>query len=191
MKKNYLFAVVTIVIMSSFLFYAYEEGITGKTLKSSEPGCICHAETQSSDVNVIIDGPNELAVGQTAAYSVRISGGLLVRGGTNVAVSLGSLQAGDGMQKISGELTHTFPKLPQDNEVVFEFNYTAPLQPTTITMYANGNSVNFSGTEIGDAWNYAQNKSITIKTIAGQNDNVEESNFYLAQNYPNPFNPTT
>jgi len=190
-KKKSLVSFSIIIIMISFLFYAYEDGITGKTLKGAEPGCTCHSETQSSEVNVTIIGPDEVAVGETAAYTVRITGGVLIRGGTNIAASAGNLQPGEGLQKISGELTHIFPKQPEGNEVVFEFFYTAPATPTTITLYANGNSVNFNGTENGDSWNFAENKIITINTVAGLQDNIEAKSFYLSQNYPNPFNPGT
>jgi len=190
-NKKSLVSFSLIIAISSFLFYAYEDGITGKTLKSSEPGCLCHSEIPSSQVTVTIEGPNELATGETASYTVRISGGPLVMGGTNISASAGNLQAGEGLQKIGGELTHILPKQPQDNEVVFEFFYTAPNTPTTVTLYANGNSVNYSGTENGDAWNFAENKIIIIGTVAGLEDEIKEKSFYLLRNYPNPFNPST
>ncbi|RPI75362.1 MAG: T9SS C-terminal target domain-containing protein [Ignavibacteriales bacterium] len=189
-KKNIIsFSLVIAVV--SFLFYAYEDGITGRTLKSSEPGCSCHSEVNSSQVNVVIEGPDQLITGETAEYSVRISGGPLTRGGTNVAVTAGNLQPGAGMQKVGQEITHTSPKEPAGDEVVFSFMYTAPNNPATVTMYANGNSVNFSGTEFGDQWNFAENKTIIIDAVAGTENDISETNFYLEQNYPNPFNPST
>ncbi len=190
-KKKSLVSFSMIILMSSILFYAYEDGITGRTLKSAEPGCTCHSETQSTQVNVTINGPDELAAGQTAAYSIRITGGSLVRGGTNIAASAGNLQPGEGLQKIFGELTHVLPKQPQGNEVVFEFFFTAPSTQNTVTLYANGNSVNYNGTENGDSWNFAENKVITINTVASLEGNIKANSFYLAQNYPNPFNPST
>jgi hypothetical protein len=191
LNKNSLVSFSLVIAAISFLFCTYEDGITGKTLKSSEPGCLCPSETSSSEVSVSINGPEILAPGETAAYTIKISGGPLIRGGANIAASGGILQPGEGLQKIGGELTHILPKLPQYNEVIFEFLYTAPNTQTTTTLYANGNSVNFSGTENGDAWNFAENKIIVIGIVANSEDEIDENSFYLSQNYPNPFNPST
>ena len=191
LKRKSLVSFSLIVAMLSFLFYAYHNGITGRTMKSTEPGCICHSATPSQLVNVVIEGPDQLMTNQTASYTVRISGGPLVRGGTNIAVSEGDLQPGDGLQKIGAELTHILPKQPLNSEVTFEFSYTAPDTMTTITLYANGNSVNFNGNENGDSWNFADNKMITVTPSTDVEDEIDGRNFYLSQNYPNPFNPET
>ncbi len=190
-KNKSLVSLSLVIAFISLFFYAYEDGITGKTLKSSEPGCTCHSETQSSQVNVSIEGPDVLSPGETATYLIRITGGPLTRGGTNIAASSGVLQPGNGLQKIGSELTHTMPKEPQSGEVIFEFNYTAPALQGMITIYANGNSVNFSGTEFGDSWNFAENKIVNVEAIADINDPISEHAYYLEQNYPNPFNPST
>jgi len=184
-------SVVLLVVAVSFVLYAFQSGITGRTLKGPEPGCTCHSENPSSNVSVIINGPDVLNMGETADYSVVITGGVLTRGGTNIAVSNGSLNAGTGMQKVSGELTHTAPKAPQNSMVVFEFTYTAPETPGTVTMYANGNSVNFNGQPLGDAWNFAESKMITVSDVSDVGEELQVKDFYLLQNYPNPFNPST
>ncbi len=190
-KSSIPFSVLIIIVAVSFLFYAHENGITGRTIKGPEPGCTCHSESPSTNVNVIISGPDELVAGETANYSVTVSGGILIRGGTNIAVSNGTLTPGTGMQKVSGEITHTAPKTPQNSMVLFEFTYTAPQTPGTITMYANGNSVNFNGEETGDSWNYAESKTIIVNSIAGVNEDIQLKEYSLSQNYPNPFNPST
>src|SRR5690606_16101820 len=79
--KQKLVNVSLVIAAVSIMFFAYEDGITGKTLKSSEPGCTCHSETNSPNVSVVIDGPGILKPGETAGYTIRISGGPLVRGG--------------------------------------------------------------------------------------------------------------
>ncbi len=190
-RKKTLVSFSLVIAIGSFLFCAYEDGITGRTLKSSEPGCLCHSETPSQQVSVVIEGPTQLATGQTGNYVVKITGGPLVRGGTNISASSGILLPGDGLQKISSELTHILPKLPQDNEVIFEFSYKAPNDPTTVTLYANGNSVNNSGTENGDAWNFAENKIVVVNSVADLRDYTGSNSFSLEQNFPNPFNPST
>jgi len=180
------------IISASFIFYAHEYGITGRTLKGPQPGCTCHSENNSPYVGVVIDGPEVLTPGETADYTVTITGGSLVRGGTNIAVSHGNLTPGDGMQKAGSEITHTAPKIPQDGSVVFRFMYTAPDAPATVTMFANGNSVNYNGLELGDYWNYAESKTISVGGLsgAGQEEKIHNS-FTLSQNFPNPFNPST
>lgn len=190
-KRTFIPNSILIIVAVSFVFYAHQNGITGRTLKGPEPGCTCHALSPSTNVNVTINGPDELLIGETADYSVTITGGILTRGGTNIAVSDGNLEPGEGLQKISGELTHTAPKLPEQNAVTFQFTYTAPSAPSTITLYANGNSVNFNGNELGDSWNYATNKTITVDNPSSVDDELLADNFFLLQNYPNPFNPST
>ncbi len=167
MKKFYFSKKVgtgAVLILSaiSFLFYAYSTGITGRTLKNGT-GCNCHAESPSSEVTVQISGPDTLIYNQTAVYSVTLSGGPLVRGGTNIAASAGILSIlGADLQVIGDELTHTAPKEPSTGTVTFSFNYTAPSTSGNQTLFANGNSVNFNGENTGDQWNFAANKSITV-----------------------------
>lgn len=155
--------IVIVIVSASFLFYASSSGITGQTLKNGN-GCDCHGPV-SSNVMVMINGPDTLTVNQTADYTVTISGGPLVRGGTNIAASSGDLNISTGLQKISGELTHTSPKAPVSGVVTFNFSYTAPSSTGDATLYANGNSVNFNGGSNGDEWNFAPDKIITVTDV--------------------------
>ncbi|MBV6513800.1 MAG: hypothetical protein FMNOHCHN_03335 [Ignavibacteriaceae bacterium] len=157
----FLLAVVSI----SFFLYAYSSGITGMT-QLNGAGCTCHGDL-SAGVTVSIEGPDTLSPGQVASYTVSISGGPLTRGGTNIAVTGGSLATllGSGLQKIGNELTHTSPKQPVSGAVTFAFNYTAPNTTGNVTMHANGNSVNFNGGNDGDQWNFAPSKTITVANI--------------------------
>lgn len=183
--------IVLSITLISFLFYGYSTGITGKTRKNGD-GCICHGNNPSTTVNVTISGPNALQPGQKATYRVSISGGPLVRAGTNIASSSGELSPvqGSGLQKIGDELTHISPKAPSGGVVSFDFEFTAPNTQGTVTLYANGNSVNFNGTSSGDQWNYAANYQVLVQTTS-VDDEIPIRNFVLYQNYPNPFNPTT
>ncbi len=186
--------IIPLIVVSTFIFYAYSTGITGQTRKSVTTGCECHGSSPTSAVNVVINGPSSLSPGQKGTYSVTISGGPLVRGGTNIAASSGTLSpiSGSGLQSLSGELTHTSPKSPSAGTVTFQFEYTAPSTPGNVTLYANGNSVNFNGSNNGDQWNFASDKTIMVGTTS-VDDNISGSveNFKLEQNYPNPFNPKT
>ena len=193
-KKTFLVTVILTIISVSILLYAYSTGITGRTHKNGI-GCTCHNPNPSSNVIVAIVGPDTLKTGEMAAYSVTISGGPLVRAGTDIAVSAGTLSPISSDLRLDpsdGELTHTLPKAPSGGKVTFTFSYTAPAAAGTITMYANGNSVNFNGVnDTGDQWNFAPDKKIAIVGVTGIDENIQASRFILNQNYPNPFNPTT
>ena len=186
-------AAILFVGLVSVLAYAYSTGITGRTHKGPEPGCICHNADPSPSVSVQITGPSVLEPGSTATYTVKIAGGPLVRGGTNIAVSQGTINpgTGSGLQKIGDELTHTSPKSPVNDTVSFNFQYTAPMTTTTDTLFANGNSVNFDNTNSGDMWNFASSKPVQISPASGISNNSTPVEYHLYQNYPNPFNPST
>ncbi|RMH63018.1 MAG: T9SS C-terminal target domain-containing protein [Calditrichaeota bacterium] len=175
------------------LLWARSGGKTGVTKLSASPGCTCHSSTPSSSVTVTLDGVDTLQVGETANYTVTISGGPLKSAGTNVAVSSGTLNTtGSDLQLLNGELTHTAPKLPANGKVTFAFTYTAPQAAGTVTMAANGKSVNLSGTNSGDAWNFAESKTITVVSpTAIKNERILPQQLTLSGNYPNPFNPST
>jgi hypothetical protein len=187
--------VFLIVAGSSILLFAYSTGITGRTLKNGN-GCTCHNAVPSQNVIVNISGPGTLTTGASALYTVTITGGPLVRAGTDIAASAGILSPQGTDLRLDpgdGELTHVLPKAPLGNEVTFSFFYTAPNTAGNITLYANGNSVNFNGiADPGDMWNFAPNKIITVSSaISGITNQNRPSGINLNQNYPNPFNPST
>lgn len=170
---------------------AHSTGMTGLTQKTGGEGCSCHG-SQSSNVTVSINGPSEVAAGQTAAYTVTVTGGPLAKAGVDIAASAGStLTPGSGLQTIGSELTHVSPKAPVSGTVTFDFIYKAPASAGTATLYATSNSVNANGNSIGDQWNHAPDKTITITSSTGVGETGNPSGFSLNDNYPNPFNPAT
>ena len=194
-KTRYGAAVVLILFLGvGIAIYAHSLGITGTTRKNGF-GCNCHSPNPSPGVTVAINGPDTLMINQTAEYSVTIKGGPLVRAGTDIAVSSGTLSPVSSdlrRDNSNGELTHTSPKAPSGNEVTFNFNYQAPASAGSVTLYANGNSVNFNGApDAGDMWNYAPNKIVAVVAVTGIENNAVAKDFNLNQNYPNPFNPST
>ncbi|NWF90565.1 MAG: T9SS type A sorting domain-containing protein [Ignavibacteriaceae bacterium] len=190
-SKNLVNVLLLSTIISAVVLYARENGVVGKTLKNGS-GCTCHNAAISENVIVSISGPDTLAAGQTATYTLTIEGGPLNAGGTNIAASEGDLlPISSDLRKESNELTHVLPKSPISGTVTFQFNYTAPLTTGQQTIFANGNSVNLNGANTGDQWNFASNKTITVIQPTSINDEIQISLFELFQNYPNPFNPTT
>lgn len=190
------FVFIVFIGITVFSSYGYFAGITGRTKKGGfTEGCKCHGSAPFNNVNVIVSGPDTVQPGQTANFLLSITGGPLVRGGTNIAVSLGELNtiSGSGLRKQDGELTHQQPKAPVSGSVSFQFSYTAPLTEGTDTIFANGNSVSNDTLPDNDNWNFAENKILVIKnpigivSLSGQ----VPSAYSLEQNYPNPFNPVT
>lgn len=168
--NKFLFRALSLFLLIAFstiVLYAYSTGITGQTLKTTSEGCVCHGASNTPSVNVTISGPDYMLPNSTETFTVTISGGPLVRAGTNISASAGTLQpgTGSGLQLIGDELTHISPKQPSSGAVTFQFNYTAPSSLGTQTIYANGNSVNFNGSSGGDQWNWAPNKIVTITNI--------------------------
>jgi hypothetical protein len=162
-------------LLISFVFvsvvYAsvkFQTGMVGTTRLSGGDGCLCHNLSPDPNVMVSVEGPDSLAFGQTAVYTVRISGGPAVVGGFNVAARFGSLNVADSnTQKIDGELTHSFPRPFINNQVSWQFNYTAgtSLQMDTIfstALSANGDELPSGG---NDKWNFGQDKIISILPV--------------------------
>lgn len=201
MKKRITIAVVLIAF--GVLIYqnitAHSTGMTGRTLKpGSDPGCICHGSSPTTSVNVNIIGPSSMGMGDTATFMIKIKGGPLAAAGCDIASSSGNLITSPSesfLQRLAVgsdfELTHTSPKAPTSDTVTFTFRYIAPNTVGTATIYANGNSVNLSGTSSGDNWNYASSKTISVTTTSVREINGTASSFNLKQNFPNPFNPVT
>lgn len=178
------------------LMLALSTGITRQTRKpgSNQPvGCTCHSSSPSSSVNVSIIGPDSMALNQTKTFTLRMTGGPAVRGGTNIAASSGTLTpVSSTLQKIGAELTHKSPTPFASGALEFQFTYTSPATQGVQTLYANGNSVNNNGSSTGDQWNFAPNKTITVSSsVTAVDDEEQPQSFILHQNYPNPFNPST
>lgn len=159
--------VLIAAVFSTVVVYAFSIGITGRTLKTTSEGCVCHGASNTPSVNVTITGPDYMLPNSTEVFTVTISGGPLVRAGTNIAASSGTLQpvSGSGLQLIGDELTHISPKQPSGGTVTFQFEYAAPSTLGSQTIYANGISVNFNGSSGGDQWNWAPNKTVIVSNV--------------------------
>ncbi|MCX6164599.1 MAG: T9SS type A sorting domain-containing protein, partial [Ignavibacteriae bacterium] len=174
----------------SLYVYSYGNGVAGRTLLGSTPGCTCHSNGQSTAVVVTLTGPTTLTVGQTGTYTVTItrSTGSTSTGGIDVAVSSGTLGIGTstGTKILSGELVHSTP-FSSGVTTTKTFSFTAPNTVGPVTMAAIGakgpNPPN---------WNHAINITINVTPVSGITKTEETANSYkLEQNYPNPFNPVT
>ncbi len=156
MKINVLIAVIflSIVVYASTNFLT---GVVGATQLNGE-GCACHSLEPNNSVNVWIEGPDTVPLGETVQYRVYLTGGPAVKGGFNVAVGLNDISITDAsMQEIDDELTHTLPKsFPSVTDTIsWLFNFTATAEGWD-TLYSVANSVNDNSIPTGDMWNFGE-----------------------------------
>jgi len=183
-----LFFLVTIV-------FARLTGIAGKTSLGDGQGCSCHGAS-SSNVIAVITGPDMLETNKTGIYTFTLSGGPAIKGGMDFASSEGDLNfISPGLRKdaATGDIVHSSPGTFTSGFLVYTVELTAPATVGSVTLAAAGNSVNDSGTNSGDEWNFALDKLVTIilpTSLTDESGNIAKS-FSLKQNYPNPFNPST
>ncbi len=193
------------VVIAGLYFLAltwFPTGYVGTTRKGGMTmGCVCHGDTASPVVSVIINGPDSIPAGQTVTFSVRISQGPAIVGGFNVAnardggsdtLTLNRITNDTMVRKQEGELTHTHPKPFVNDSVSWQFTYKANNTIGYDTLFATGNSTNNNNSSDSDKWNWSQNKPIRIYNPIGIiNISSVAKDFSLSQNYPNPFNPVT
>lgn len=202
LKKVLIFSIVVIFGVALYTnIKAFSTGIVGLTKRAGNTeGCTCHGFSPTTSVNVLFQGPDSVRYGDTVTFTVSITGGPLTRGGIDISAGNGKVilsPSDNTLQRLEGspgvfELTHVTPKAPVTGAVTWTFRYIAPLSGTKDTLFSTGNSVDFTGGNNNDSWNFGQSKVIALKSptgIAGNNEVID--NFKLKQNYPNPFNPVT
>ena len=202
LKKFVIFIIVAIFGIALYSnIKALSGGIVNLTKRAGNTeGCTCHGFDTTSSVKVIIYGPNVVQYGDSVTYTVKMTGGPLVKGGINISAGRGQVKVSPSdntLQRLEAslgiyELTQTIPKPPVSDTVTWTFRYFAPLTGTKDTLFSTGNSVDGNSNPSGDSWNFGQNKVITvgnIQSISENSNTVKE--FRLIQNYPNPFNPAT
>jgi hypothetical protein len=143
----------------------YSTGITGVTEKNGD-GCTCHNLTPEPTVWVRIEGPDTLLQGQTAQYTLKLSGGPAISGGFNVAAYSGVLNVdGTGVQKFGDELTQTSPFAFVDSVVSWTFSFTAGNTNYIDTLYSVANSSNGNSDPTGDQWNFGAKFPIVVLDV--------------------------
>ncbi|MCX7833730.1 MAG: T9SS type A sorting domain-containing protein [Ignavibacteria bacterium] len=177
---------ITILIaLTSGIIYSFGNGIAGRTLKNTTSGCAsCHNFNTST--TGVITGPDTITVGQTVEFTISFSGINTGLYGVDIAAKYGSLSPGAGsnyLKLLDGELVQISGI---QSSVPIPFNYTAPLNAGSDTLYAVVDK-GYPG-----RWNWVPNKGIVVKPSVGiKENNTIPDLFYLKQNYPNPFNNQT
>jgi hypothetical protein len=105
---------------------------------------------------VQLSGPSQVAPSTVATFTFTVTSQApddQPQAGFNVAASAGTLAvlAGQGEKLLSGELTHTAPKVNDGSGIAsWNFTWKAPAAPGNYTLFGAGNSVNRNFTSGGD-----------------------------------------
>lgn len=195
---------ILILIFLSVIVIASDGGnkeinVTGCTELNGD-GCVCHSLDRDTSVVVWVEGPDTLAVGETGAYKMFLTGGPAEGGGYNVAGRFGTMELTDNFSfrhpLALNELTQAFPiAFPSTSDTIYwEFGYTASDSSLTDTIYSCGLSLVYDSIpDNRDRWNYGPKFPITVLRVTDLPPGNESliTSFRLEQNYPNPFNSST
>ena len=163
-------------------------------------GCVCHTVERDFSVDVWVEGPDTLHLGEMGLYKMYLAGGPAEAGGYNVAGRFGemvlvdtfSVQHPMAMNELTQAFSLPFPS-PEDT-IYWEFGYLASDSSLIDTIYSCGLSLVWDTIpDPLDRWNFGPKIPLTILpvTTVESEPNVLPDNFFLSQNYPNPFNPST
>lgn len=169
---------LALLLVTSFFAEPVSARSTGIINRSGNPDAggaatcaSCHSENQPQPT-IMIDAPTSVLPGETVSVSVTVSGGPAVVAGFNASVSglVGQLAAqGTDTYVNASQITHRSPKPFNEGSATFGFNWTAPTEPGSVTLYAAGISANNSGTTSGDSTGTGQ-KVITVASPMASGD---------------------
>jgi hypothetical protein len=200
MKVNYILAFLFLTFVSiAVIANVNETDLIGCT-ELNGMGCVCHTVERDTLVNVWIEGPESLYVGQTGYYKMFMAGGPAEAGGYNVAGRFGEMVLVDTFSfqhpLSMNELTQAFslPFLTTQDTIYWEFGYKAlGSSPEWDTIYSCGLSLVWDSIpDFRDRWNFGPKFSVKILSVTDADEkSIQPNDFILYQNYPNPFNPST
>jgi uncharacterized protein (TIGR03382 family) len=146
--------------------FANAAGVVGYSGKPPAADCNgCH--NGGGNPTVSITGPTTLTAGQTATYTLNVSGGGF---GANIAAD--PVQA--ALNPIGTTMAVAFGELHQRARITgtsVQFSLTAPPFGGTTTLYATGNAVNGDGNVGGDS-SRSTTLAITVSAGSGANNPV-------------------
>jgi hypothetical protein len=200
MKVNYILAFLFLAFVSiAVIANVNETNLIGCT-ELNGMGCVCHTTERDTIVNVWVEGPDSLLVGQTGYYKMFMTGGPAEAGGYNVAGRFGEMVLVDTFSfqhpLSMNELTQAFslPFPTTQDTIYWVFGYKA-ISPSSEwdTIYSCGLSLVWDSIpDFHDRWNFGPKFPVKILSITDADENTNQPEvFVLYQNYPNPFNPST
>ncbi len=200
MKINYLLAFLFLAFVSIVIIANVDETTLIGCTELNGYGCVCHTVERDTLVQVWVEGPESLYVGQTGLYKMFMAGGPAEAGGYNVAGRFGEMILVDTFSfqhpLSMNELTQAFslPFLTTQDTIYWEFGYKA-LESTLEwdTIYSCGLSLMWDTIpDFHDRWNFGPKFPVKILSVTDVGEPINNPNeFVLYQNYPNPFNPST
>jgi hypothetical protein len=200
MKVNYLLAFLFLVFITAAIVANIEETSLIGCTELNGYGCVCHTTERDTNVQVWVEGPESLLVGQTGSYKMFMTGGPAEAGGYNVAGRFGEMVLVDTFSfqhpLSMNELTQAFslPFPTTQDTIYWEFGYKAlATSAEWDTIYSCGLSLVWDSIpDFYDRWNFGPKFPVKILSITDADVSSNQAeNFILLQNYPNPFNPTT
>jgi hypothetical protein len=200
MRVNYLLAFLFLAFVSVVVIANVDEANLIGCTEFNGQGCVCHTLERDYSVNVWVEGPESLYVGQTGIYKMFMFGGPAEAGGYNVAGRSGEMVLVDSFSfqhPLSlNELTQAFslPFPTTQDTIYWEFGYKVlDSSIVTDTIYSCGLSLVWDTIpDFHDRWNFGSKFPITILAPTSVDDQQNHpTEFVLYQNYPNPFNPST
>jgi len=200
MKINILLGLIfiSLLLLASEKYINDPQLIGGTELNGN--GCVCHALDRDLDVDVWVEGPESLYVGQMGIYKMYLAGGPAEAGGYNVAGRFGTMELLDTLsfrhQLALNELTQAFslPFPSTEDTIYWEFGYLASDSSQVDTIYSCGLSLVWDSIpDFRDRWNFGSKFPSTILNVTETESDYFSlpDEYYLEQNYPNPFNPST
>lgn len=200
MKVNYLLAFLFLAFVSAGIIANIDQAQLINCTELNGMGCVCHSLDRDYSVDVWVEGPETLYVGQTGLYKMFMTGGPAEAGGYNVAGRFGEMVLVDtfsfqhplAMNELTQAFSLPFPT-PQDT-IYWEFGYKAlETSPEWDTIYSCGLSLVWDSIpDFHDRWNFGPKFPVRVLTATNVNDDSKlPKEFVLFQNYPNPFNPST
>ena len=200
MKVNYFLAFLFLTFVSIVVIANVNETDLIGCTELNGYGCVCHTVEIDTSVQVWVEGPESLFVGQTGLYRMFMAGGPAEAGGYNVAGRFGEMVLVDTLSfqhpLSMNELTQAFslPFPTTQDTIYWEFGYKALYAINEWdTIYSCGLSLVWDSIpDFYDRWNFGPKFPVKILTVTSNDENINQPNdFMLYQNYPNPFNPTT
>lgn len=144
-------------LLGSRVAQAYSTGISGHSGNpGTNGGMTCNACHGGGQVPVVtLTGPASVTPGSTHTYVLAVQStnpSVQTYAGLDVSATAGNLAtSGADTQVMDGEITHTQPKANNASGVAsFQFQWTAPTLPGSVTLYGAGNSVELNGYPGGD-----------------------------------------
>jgi hypothetical protein len=158
-----------VLVVGGILFASFQtaRAHSGGHFGGYQNGCGgggCH--DQSGQTTLTLNGPATVNPGTTADFSFIIAHPTNGYGGYNLSIrsatgAAGTLTAGAGSQVAGGEIAQSETKQGAAGQTTFSFQWTAPAQHGTYTVYGAGIAVNNDNTAGGDAYN-TMSASVTV-----------------------------